>query len=201
MTGVDPAQVDREKAELRREMRALLTGFAAVREEVSAGARRALLAHADVRARWRPGTVAMAYLAMPSEVDVDPLWAEDDRPALAAPRVSWDGGTMEPMVSGDPALEPESRGRGVREPAGSAGPADPGNLTLVLVPGVAFDGAGRRLGRGGGFYDRFLPRAASALHIGVCWSAQVVERVPALPHDRRVHMLLTEKGLTDLRPA
>ena len=82
----------------------------------------------------------------------------------------------------------------MREPVGD-GVADAGALDLVLGPGLAFDPEGRRLGRGGGFYDRFLPRAASAVRIGVCWSGQVVDRVPSGEGDERVHMLVTEDGL------
>lgn len=58
----------------------------------------------------------------------------------------------------------------------------------VLTPGMAFDLTGARLGRGGGFYDRFLHRIdeLNVLKIGVCWSMQIVPHVPTDPHD--VHM-------------
>jgi len=58
----------------------------------------------------------------------------------------------------------------------------------VLTPGIAFDLTGARIGRGGGYYDRFLHRIAEldVVKIGVCWSMQVVPQVPTDPHD--VHM-------------
>lgn len=68
----------------------------------------------------------------------------------------------------------------------------------VLVPGVAFDFAGRRLGRGGGFYDRLLADARlRARRVGVCFACQLVEQVPVEPHDQRVDALITEAGWND----
>jgi 5-formyltetrahydrofolate cyclo-ligase len=62
---------------------------------------------------------------------------------------------------------------------------------VVLVPGVAFDPDGGRLGRGGGFYDRFLQHvSASCVTVGVCVAGQVVESVPREPHDVRVGSVL-----------
>jgi 5-formyltetrahydrofolate cyclo-ligase len=65
---------------------------------------------------------------------------------------------------------------------------------LVLVPGVAFDEQGHRLGRGGGYYDRVLSGAGGATPVGVAFDCQIVEEVPVEPHDRRVAGLLTESG-------
>jgi len=65
---------------------------------------------------------------------------------------------------------------------------------LVLLPGVAFDGTGRRLGRGGGWYDRSLPCGLDAL-FGVAFYFQVVAAVPVTSLDRRVGGVFTERGL------
>ena len=74
---------------------------------------------------------------------------------------------------------------------------DPGDLQLVLVPGMAFDRSGRRLGRGGGFYDRFLARLApGTLKIGFCFRCQVLEEIPTSDHDRLVDAIVTADGLT-----
>lgn len=100
----------------------------------------------------------------------------------------------------DPATDATPGAFGVREPHATAPVIDPGGLDVVLVPGLAFDRGGRRLGRGAGFYDRFLgglaTRSAGVAFIGVCWSELVVSAVPVGPLDRSVHMLLTEHGLT-----
>ncbi|MDZ4289569.1 MAG: 5-formyltetrahydrofolate cyclo-ligase [Prosthecobacter sp.] len=70
-----------------------------------------------------------------------------------------------------------------------------GELSLILTPGLAFSEAdGTRLGRGGGYYDRFLANpAVKARRIGVAFEMQVAPTVPCEPHDSRVHELVTEK--------
>jgi 5-formyltetrahydrofolate cyclo-ligase len=85
---------------------------------------------------------------------------------------------------------------GLREP-------DPSRATLIglaeidllLVPGVAFTGAGARLGRGGGYYDRLLvdPRLL-APRFGVCFDLQIVTSLPTEPHDQPVDRVVTESG-------
>jgi 5-formyltetrahydrofolate cyclo-ligase len=85
---------------------------------------------------------------------------------------------------------------GAREPAADgATRVSPADATAVLVPGVAFDRAGGRLGRGGGFYDRLLghPHFA-ARRIAVCFACQIVARVPVEPHDIEVDEIVTEDG-------
>ena len=69
----------------------------------------------------------------------------------------------------------------------------PHELDLVLVPGLAFDRNGNRLGRGRGYYDRFLktlPRRV--VRIGLAFECQLVERVPVSPNDEKVDLILTE---------
>ncbi|ALJ56602.1 5-formyltetrahydrofolate cyclo-ligase family protein [Candidatus Xiphinematobacter sp. Idaho Grape] len=74
-----------------------------------------------------------------------------------------------------------------------------GKIDLILVPGLAFDLRGGRLGRGGGHYDRILSRPdCVGKVIGVCYAAQVVEYVPRERHDLPVGALLTEKGLVEI---
>lgn len=76
---------------------------------------------------------------------------------------------------------------------------EPSDLDLIIVPGVAFDKTGRRLGMGAGYYDRFLPKAIKADLIGAAWSAQILETVPTDEHDRPVNFLLTEDGIFNCR--
>ena len=87
--------------------------------------------------------------------------------------------------------------RGVAEPPSSAPQLEVHRLppaTLVLVPGAAFDRAGRRLGWGGGHYDRALAsirrRCSTARFVGVCMPEQVVEAVPHEAHDVAVDLVL-----------
>jgi 5-formyltetrahydrofolate cyclo-ligase len=72
---------------------------------------------------------------------------------------------------------------------------DPAAIDVVVVPGVAFDISGNRLGMGAGYYDRFLPETVNAVRIGVCWQVQVERQLPAGQYDQRVHYVVTEEGI------
>ncbi len=72
---------------------------------------------------------------------------------------------------------------------------EPAIIDWVLVPGVAFDAAGRRLGYGGGYYDRLLPLVPpSTPRVAGAFDLQIVPRVPAAPHDLTVDAVVTESG-------
>ena len=140
------------------------------------------------------GTV-LVFLPVPTEPDIDPFIGTllaSGRPT-AAPRCNWEAGTFAPVHMRS-LEEIEVRKHGLREPAESA-PVSLDGIGAVLVPGLAFDGNGGRLGRGGGFYDRFISTLpASARRIGVCYAAQMVDRVPREAHDAGVDEIITENG-------
>jgi 5-formyltetrahydrofolate cyclo-ligase len=73
--------------------------------------------------------------------------------------------------------------------AGASGPVDEGDIDLMLVPAVAADRSGRRLGRGGGSYDRVLPRVR-AFTIAVVHADELLPEVPVEAHDARVDAVL-----------
>ena len=79
---------------------------------------------------------------------------------------------------------------GVREPAASCAEIPLNQFNLILVPGMAFDFSGNRLGRGQGFYDRLLENA-SGIKCGVCHDFQLLEKIPSEPHDAKVDFMLT----------
>jgi len=82
---------------------------------------------------------------------------------------------------------------GILEPVDGCPIVPPQSIDWVLVPGVAFDASGRRLGYGGGFYDRLLPlMAAHTACVAGAFDIQVIERVPAAPHDRAIGTIVTE---------
>ena len=84
---------------------------------------------------------------------------------------------------------------GVREPAAGCAEIPLNEFDLILVPGMAFDLSGNRLGRGQGFYDRILS-AASGIKCGVCHDFQLLEKIPAEPHDAKVDFIFTpSRGL------
>ena len=72
---------------------------------------------------------------------------------------------------------------------------------LIVTPLLAFDAFGRRLGQGGGYYDRTFEARPEAARVGLAWSAQAVERLPAEAHDIPLHGVLTEVGYTAARKA
>jgi 5-formyltetrahydrofolate cyclo-ligase len=65
-------------------------------------------------------------------------------------------------------------------------------IDLVLVPGLAFDRRGRRLGRGGGYFDRFLAKMKRAQKIGLAFREQMIKKVPASPHDIHMNKVITD---------
>lgn len=90
---------------------------------------------------------------------------------------------------------------GINEPAADRPVVEVGSGTgiLVLVPGIAFDRAGHRLGRGRGFYDRFLRRLPEAVKMALCFDFQLIDRVPAEEHDIAVDWIATDRRLLRAR--
>jgi 5-formyltetrahydrofolate cyclo-ligase len=84
---------------------------------------------------------------------------------------------------------------GLKEPPPEVPVMPPEALDLVVVPGLAFDRSGNRLGHGAGYYDRFLMRAGSVYRLGLAYAFQVVSELPAEPHDQPLNGILTPDGL------
>lgn len=138
------------------------------------------------------GTVLL-YAALREEVDLagalGPLRERGVR--ILFPRVRED--ELELVAAAD-LLTLQLGHRGVREPAGR--PVDPAVVDVAVLPGVAFDPRGGRLGAGGGHYDRLLARLpAHATRIGVGFACQLVPHVPTEPHDQRVEVVVTEASV------
>ena len=74
------------------------------------------------------------------------------------------------------------------------GSFSPSQIDIFLIPSLAFDTAGNRLGQGGGWYDRILSRAPNALKIGVAFACQIIESVPHQAHDVKMDGIVTENG-------
>lgn len=107
---------------------------------------------------------------------------------------------LEPMASWirdwDEDRIPKQRVAGdeyLKAPRAGLREAEPEMIDVVIVPGLAFDWRGNRLGRGGGFYDRFLARLRpDARRIGVAWDVQYVAEVPVEEHDQRMDVIVTD---------
>ena len=167
-----------DKSALRRTIRSRIAALTAQeRAAKSAAIAAALLAREDVR---RARTIAL-FLSLGDEPQtrglIDAL-AVSHR--IVLPRVT--GEQMEFVVYTPGALR---RGAfGIEEPAGGE-VVEPADIDVMVVPGVAFTATGARLGRGRGYYDRYLSREGfRAVCIGVCFAEQMVDALPVEPHDR-----------------
>lgn len=143
-----------------------------------------------------PGTVA-AFLAMGHEVDLEPLFSRLPGWRWVLPRVEPDG----LLTFRDRDLPREIHRFGMPQPVGQ-GPAVPvDQIDVFLVPGLAFDRRGGRLGHGGGFYDRLLSEArADAETVGVAPPERLLDRVPTDPTDVPVRRLATVEGVIACSP-
>ncbi len=122
----------------------------------------------------------LAYWSMDDEVythDFVNKWAGSK--TLLLPCVKGDELELR-YFDGEERLQP-GEGYAIPEPVGALF-TDWGKIDLILVPGVAFDKSGNRLGRGKGYYDKVL-KQTGAYKLGVCFDFQLVERVPVEPHD------------------
>jgi len=190
--------VEAKKREVRRRIRTLLEELPAAR--IRSGSL-AVSAALFASAFWREAAWVFCFMTVPGEVDTQGIlkraWAEGKQAGIpriraaeilfhayapqSGPLISNRYGIAEPPPSW-PLLTPEQ--------------APPGGL-LVVCPGLAFDRQGRRLGRGGGYYDRFLEslRARPGLSftaLGVCLREQLLDSLPAADHDQRLDALVCE---------
>lgn len=136
--------------------------------------------------------VVLAYAALPSEIDPAPaIWRLRARgAAVAYPRIEAPGVLGVHLVGHE--LELVAGPFGLAQPSEHAPRAARGAIDAVIVPGVAFDECGRRLGYGGGYYDRLLPTLRpDCLRIGVAFDEQLLQEIPAEDHDATVHVVVT----------
>jgi 5-formyltetrahydrofolate cyclo-ligase len=178
-----------DKASLRARMRSLGPLPADVSDRINAG----LFAWLSKRL---PGTIT-AFLPMEGEVDLRPLFERLPGWRWALPRVEPDGS----VTFRDVGVPRETHPFGMEQPTDS-GPVIPiHEIDVFLVPGLAFDRGGGRLGNGAGYYDRILSSARSdAATIGIAPNVRLIDRVPVEEHDVLVGLLATEDGVISALP-
>ncbi len=137
----------------------------------------------------------MVFLSLPMEINTTLLvlraWQEGKR--VLAPRVSWEQRRMMPVEIRSLTEDIEETQWSLRQPL-QGDPVPLSMIDLVVVPGLGFDRAGNRLGRGRGFYDRFLAHSEfTGSTCAIAFEEQVVEAIPADLHDIRVDMLITDQ--------
>jgi 5-formyltetrahydrofolate cyclo-ligase len=119
-----------------------------------------------------------------------------DGKVVVSPRVDAVARMLSLHRIGDVARDVAPGYRDIPEPLPHCPVAAPADIEWVLVPGVAFDPAGRRLGYGGGYYDRLLPMLSpGAPRVAGAFEAQLVASVPAGPHDLTVDVVVTESRI------
>jgi 5-formyltetrahydrofolate cyclo-ligase len=205
--------VSHPKASLRREIKKRLSLLSREDFRRQGEVAAALLRESPL---WTHCESLFLFLSLPRELDTGPLveTALGAGKRVFAPRL--EGGRLEaaPLAGGSPEggpgemsfyriLPPGGPGSpepgpfGIREPPPLEAPG-PGDFpALILVPGLAFDPQGRRLGRGGGYYDRFLAAPPGPCRtLGLCMPCQLVPEVPVDPWDCRVEGLCTGEALS-----
>ncbi len=146
---------------------------------------------------YRKAEVLMVFLSLPKEIDTTllVLRAWQDRKRVLAPKVSWEQRRMLPIEIDSLSQNLSTSQMGLREPVDGQ-PFPVANIDLVVVPGLGFDPFGHRLGRGRGFYDRFLGQDDFAgVRCALAFEEQLVDMIPAGPLDVPVDMLVTDKAV------
>jgi 5-formyltetrahydrofolate cyclo-ligase len=183
------SEVQHQKAALRKEVGERTKRLSVEERLALSGAACNLL---RAQKTWREASSILFYAPRPDEVDLWPLTGEALRQGklVALPRYVAETDQYEACQVRD--LEADLRiGRyGIREPTGQYGGVLINQLDLIMVPGVAFDLQGRRLGRGKGHYDQLLA-AWRGRSCGVAFDEQLVREIPLEPHDAPVNCILT----------
>ncbi len=183
------ADLNPQKAALRREIRAAL-------QKIPPSAR--LTASAQIRTRlkeqpfWQNAASILFFSPLPGEADVWPLLEETlaDGKIITLPRFDPVSNDYLACRVQHPQTEIGPGQYGIREPKAGCPEIPLERLGLILVPGVAFDLRGYRLGRGRGYYDRLLAEI-HGIKCGVAFDEQLVDAVPAGKLDVRMDFILT----------
>jgi len=186
------------KQALRHQVRADLARMKPGERAAASAQACALLAAQEL---WKTARWVMFFAPLPVELDVWPLLSEALATAkkVALPRFVEETRSYEPCQILDANLDLQVGQYGIREPRSRCLPLSSPRLDLILVPGLAFDLRGRRLGRGKGYYDQLL-RALSGATCGVAFDQQILGEIPEEPHDVRVNSVLTPTRWIELKP-
>lgn len=154
-----------------------------------------ILAHVETLPVFQRARTFHTYVALPFEVDTHELIRRllSRGQQVAVPKVERDNALHQFFITDLSALQ--AGVLGILEPVPEMSRrATLAQFDLIIVPGLAFDHAGNRLGAGKGYYDRFLAQV-TAPKIALAFAFQIVENIPIAEHDQRVDMIVTEEGL------
>lgn len=180
-----------DKNALRQQLRQMLRSVPA---ELRGAKSQAACRNVIQSPEFAAAKVVMLYISMATEVDTAAIalraWQEGK--TVVVPKVFVNDRSMLPIEIQSLETGLRTTPIGVREPAvGQPIPVE--FIDLVLVPGLGFSPTGQRIGRGGGFYDRFLVQPGfQGATCGLAFEEQVVQTLPMLPHDQHLDMLITD---------
>lgn len=142
---------------------------------------------------YRRATRIFTYVALPSEVQTRELIEKSLRlrKRVFVPAINLQTKEISIFEIWNTKSDFKKGPYGIPEPL-KRRPGKPEQLDLVVVPGLGFDRKGMRLGRGEGYFDRFLTRTAKAPKIGLAFREQMVCKIPTAPHDIPVHRVITD---------
>lgn len=188
------------KAQLRSSLKATLDAMS-MNDRAAASSR--LVDQILDSEAYRTAKAILAYASMPAEISVDALIDQGlgDGKMICVPTIDWVSKSMQPTRIQNLDTDLQTGRYGVRVPREGCPVVGHHEIDLILVPGRGFDLNGHRLGRGGGFYDRFiesLPPTNRPLLLGVCFGCQIVDRVPTEPHDHPMDRVVTERGFIEI---
>lgn len=187
--GADKHGLQNQKAKLRTEIRGVLKKLPLERRTTDSAGVRALLSQQPF---WESAKSILFFAPRSDELDLWPLLEEAlaEGKVVALPCFDADDQFYTPRRVANLRVELVSGCFGIREPAAHCIEIPLDDLDLVLVPGVAFDLRGHRLGRGQGFYDRLLANFAGK-KIGIAFDEQLVDRIPVERQDVQMNFILT----------
>ncbi|HEY0008416.1 MAG TPA: 5-formyltetrahydrofolate cyclo-ligase [Tepidisphaeraceae bacterium] len=185
---------EEQKTQVRQHLRKVLAGLTDADRHARSVAACALLASTP---EFQMAGTIMLYLSTPSEVDTATLalraWQQGK--TVVVPKVSWNARRMVPIEIGSFSSDQLQVSHGVREPV-AGNPVPLGLVDMVVVPGLGFTVTGHRIGRGMGFYDRFLAQVDFlGVSCGLAFEEQIVPMIPMLDHDMPLGMLATDRGI------
>jgi 5-formyltetrahydrofolate cyclo-ligase len=176
------------KRELRRILRA------AIKDGCAASPADSLRACDILRQQsvWKEALFVLFFAPLLGELDLTSLLPEAvaGGKTVSLPRFNENNGQYDAIQIHDLARDCAPGKFGIAEPVAQCAPFPLMQLDLILVPGVGFDLAGRRLGRGQGFYDRLLAQTKGK-KCGVAFDQQIIEQIPGEKHDVPMNFILT----------
>ncbi|HEY8430293.1 MAG TPA: 5-formyltetrahydrofolate cyclo-ligase [Sandaracinaceae bacterium] len=187
------------KAEIRQRRRSVRR---AMPHDARVARSEAIAAKVTALPEWERARTVLAFVSMRSEVQTEGLVASARASGkrVAAPRLAPDRTNLElrEWREGD---ELEESGMMFLQPARHAASIDDDAVDLVLVPALAADERGHRIGYGKGFYDRLLPRLSRAFRVCVIFDFELVQEVPERPGDEPVDVVVTDRRVLRTRRA